>query len=177
MRNSALIDKVLASAVSGGKIAGLVALAADAEGVVYRSAFGLRTIGRPQRMTVDTVFRIASMTKAVTAAAAMQLVENGKLSLDQPAQQVLPFLAETKVLTGFDDDGAPVLRAPRGTVTLRNLLTHTAGFVYDTWNKNLDRYARQTGLAAWFRPRGALGVRHQHRYRRPHGGSRQRHGP
>jgi CubicO group peptidase (beta-lactamase class C family) len=148
MRNSALIDKVLASAVSGGKIAGLVALAADAEGVVYRSAFGLRTIGRPQRMTVDTVFRIASMTKAVTAAAAMQLVENGKLSLDQPAQQVLPFLAETKVLTGFDDDGAPVLRAPRGTVTLRNLLTHTAGFVYDTWNKNLDRYARQTGLPA-----------------------------
>ncbi len=148
MRSSSLIDKALSDAVAGGRIAGLVAAAADAQGVAYQSAFGSRSLGQPRPMTVDTVFRIASMTKAVTAVAAMQMTEQGKLSLDQPAREVLPFLAETKVLDGFDAEGRPVLRAPRGQVTLRNLLTHTAGFVYDTWNENLHRYAQITGLPA-----------------------------
>lgn len=148
MRHVAVIDQVLAAAVSGGKIAGLVATAADAGGVIYSSAFGNRTIDAPGRMTVDSVFRIASMTKAITGAAAMQMVEQGKLSLDQPAREILPFLAETKVLDGFDAAGAPILRAPRGEITLRNLLTHTAGFVYDTWNADMHRYAKLTGLPA-----------------------------
>ncbi len=146
MRNAAIIDKALASSVSGDKIAGLVATAADAEGVVYNSAFGRRSVATPARMTTDTVFRIASMTKAITATAAMQLTEQGKLSLDQPAREILPFLAETKVLVAFDAGGQPILRAPRGEITLRNLLTHTAGFVYDTWDAQLDRYAQITGL-------------------------------
>ena len=99
-------------------------------------------------MSTDTVFRIASMTKAITGAAAMQLVEQGKLSLDQPAQEILPFLADTKVLLGFDSQDYPILRAPRTQITLRNLLTHTAGFVYDTWNAEMHKYARVTGLPA-----------------------------
>jgi CubicO group peptidase (beta-lactamase class C family) len=148
MRNTAIIDNTLATSVSGERIAGLVAAAADAEGVIYNSAFGRRSVAEPARMTTDTVFRIASMTKAMTATAAMQLTEQGKLSLDQPAREVLPFLAETKVLDGFDAGGRPILRAPRGEITLRNLLTHTAGFVYDTWNARLDRYAQITGLPA-----------------------------
>jgi CubicO group peptidase (beta-lactamase class C family) len=78
----------------------------------------------------------------------MQLVEQGKLSLDQPAAEILPFLADTKVLAGFGDDNEPILRAPRGTITLRKLLTHTAGFVYDTWNADMLRYAQKTGLPA-----------------------------
>lgn len=148
MRNTALIDSALARAVAGGKIAGLTAAAADAEGVIYQAAFGLQAIDRPDSMTPDSVFRIASMTKAVTATAAMQLVEQGLLSLDQPARDVLPVLADTQVLDGFDSAGAPVLRAPRGDITLRNLLTHTAGFVYDTWNAAMFRYAELTGLPA-----------------------------
>jgi methyl acetate hydrolase len=76
----------------------------------------------------------------------MQMTEQGKLSLDQPAREVLPLLAETKVLDGFDANGQPILRAPRGEITLRNLLTHTAGFVYDTWNETMNRYAQLTGL-------------------------------
>jgi len=148
MSGNASINKVLADAVANGRIAGLVAAAADGKSVVYEAAFGLRRIDTPHAMTTDTVFRIASMTKAVTAAAAMQLVEQGKLSLDAPARDILPVLAKTQVLDGFDSNGAPILRAPRGEITLRNLLTHSAGFVYDTWNADMNRYAQKTGLPA-----------------------------
>jgi methyl acetate hydrolase len=148
MRRTASIDKVLASAVSGQQIAGLVAAAADEHGVIYHSAFGRRDLSAPQRMTTDSVFRIASMTKAITAVAAMQMTEQGKLSLDQPAKEILPLLADTKVLLGFDSHDNPILRAPRTQITLRNLLTHTAGFVYDTWNEEMNRYSRITGLPA-----------------------------
>jgi methyl acetate hydrolase len=146
MRSAALIDSALAAAVSGEKIAGLVATAADEDGVIYEAAFGRRNVSLPQRMTVDSVFRIASMTKAITGAAAMQMVEQGKLSLDQPAKEILPFLADTKVLLGFDTNDIPIIRSPRTQITLRNLLTHTAGFVYDTWNEEMARYARITDI-------------------------------
>jgi methyl acetate hydrolase len=146
MRNAAPIDSVLATSVSGGNIAGLVAAAADEHGVAYEAAFGRRNLAQPQRMTTDAVFRIASMTKAITAVAAMQLVEQGKLSLDHPAKEILPFLSDTKVLLGFDTNGMPIMRAPRTQITLRNLLTHTAGFVYDIWNEEMHRYYEITGL-------------------------------
>jgi methyl acetate hydrolase len=146
MPNIGLIDDVLAKVIAGGAIPGLVAAAADQSGVVYQSAFGRRDVTEPRPMSVDCVFGIASMTKAITGAAAMQMVEQEKLSLDQPAREILPFLAETKVLEGFDSDGTPRLRAPRGEITLRRLLTHTAGFVYDIWNADLARYAATTGL-------------------------------
>jgi methyl acetate hydrolase len=146
MPTQPLIDSVLAAAVGGDRIAGLVAAAADEHGVIYQSAFGRRSVAAPARMTVDSVFRVASMTKAITAAAAMQLAEQGTLSLDQPARETLPFLAETKVLEGFDPAGHPVLRAPRSEITLRRLLTHTAGFVYDIWNPAMQRYQDVTGV-------------------------------
>jgi methyl acetate hydrolase len=146
MRSTALIDSVLAASVSGEKIAGLVAAAADKDGVVYCSAFGRRNVSKSQRMTSDSVFRIASMTKAITATAAMQQVEQGKLALDQPALEILPLLADTKVLLGFDANGIPIMRAPRTQITLRNLLTHTAGFVYDTWNEEMYRFAKMSDL-------------------------------
>ena len=142
------VFEALSAAVSGGRIAGAVAAAADQHGVMFSAAAGRRNIASPEPMTVDSVFRIASMTKAITAAAAMQLTEQGKLSLDQPAREILPFLADTKVLAGFDTHDKPILRAPRTQITLRNLLTHTAGFVYDTWNAEMNRYAGMTGLPA-----------------------------
>jgi methyl acetate hydrolase len=148
MRSTARIDSALAAAVSGEKIAGLVATAADDDGVIYESAFGRRNVSQPQRMTTDSVFRIASMTKAITAAAAMQLTEQGKLSLDQPAKEILPLLADTNVLLGFDANDIPIMRPPRTQITLRNLLTHTAGFVYDTWNEEMARFTRITDLPA-----------------------------
>ncbi len=148
MRNTALIDHVLADAISGPKVAGVVAAAADASGMFYNDAFGRRSLAFNGGMSTDTVFRIASMTKAITGAAAMQLVEQGKLDLDQPAGEILPFLANPQVLLGFDSKGNPIMRSARSPVTLRKLLTHTAGFVYDTWNEDMNRFAAETGLPA-----------------------------
>ncbi len=97
-------------------------------------------------MTLDSVFRIASMTKAVTGTAAMQLVEEGRIGLDQPMGDVLPVIKNVKVLEGFDAGGAPRLRDPRGPVTLRHLLTHTSGYGYDIFNPDIARYVESLGL-------------------------------
>ena len=96
-------------------------------------------------MTVDSVFWIASMTKAITTAAGMQLVEQGKLSLDEPIGKVLPDLASPQVLEGFDAKGEPKLRAAKKPITLRHLMTHTAGFAYDMWNGDMVKYLEKTG--------------------------------
>lgn len=140
-----LIDRVLEDAVSSGKVPGVVALAADRNGPIYQGAFG-RRLADGSSMLPDTVFWIASMTKAVTGVAAMQCVERGNLSLDQPAGEIMPELAEPQVLDGFDAAGKPMLRPARRKITLRNLLTHTAGFVYDVWNANLKRFVDTTGF-------------------------------
>jgi methyl acetate hydrolase len=139
------IDQPLQTAVNDGRVPGVVALAADRDGVFYQGAFGRRSLAEDAPMTLDTVFRIASMTKAVTGVAAMQCVERGLLTLDQPAGEIMPTLAEPVVLDGFDADGKPVLRPARRKITLRMLLTHTAGFVYPVWNANFNRYVETTG--------------------------------
>jgi methyl acetate hydrolase len=135
-----MADRTLARAVEHADVPGVVALAADKHDVVYQGAFGLRAFDQSAVMTLDTVFAIASMTKAVTAVAAMQLVEQGRLSLDQAVGDQLPEIRAAQVLDGFDANGAPRLRSPRQPITLRHLLTHTAGFGYTTWNAALHRF-------------------------------------
>lgn len=134
------LDTLLSRAVGRGDVPGVIAVAGTAEGVTYEGAAGKRALNGPAEMAIDTVTWLASMTKALTAAAAMQLVERGKLSLDRPAADVLPELGEVQVLEGFDASGEPKLRPPKGTVTLRNLLTHSAGFAYEIWNGNVGRW-------------------------------------
>jgi methyl acetate hydrolase len=141
------IDRLLSDAVISGSVPGVVALAADRGGTCYQGAFGRRSpLADGTPMTLDTVFRIASMTKAVTGVAAMQCFERGQLSLDQPAGEIMPELADPRVLDGFDGDGRPRLRSARRKITLRQLLTHTAGFVYHVWNAELNRYVETTGV-------------------------------
>ncbi|MES2027863.1 MAG: serine hydrolase domain-containing protein [Pseudomonadota bacterium] len=140
------IDQILKRASEAGAIPGAVAMAATRDEIIYRGAFGKRDVSKDTTMTPDSVFWIASMTKAITAAAAMQLVERDKLTLDAPLTTVLPDLAETQVLDGFDVVGTPKLRPPRQPITLRHLLTHTAGFCYDMWNGDMVRYLEKTGI-------------------------------
>jgi methyl acetate hydrolase len=120
-------------------------MAATRDGRVYQGAFGRRVLPEGPAMAADTVFWIASMTKAVTSAAAMQLVEGGELSLDGPIADVLPELASPQVLEGFDATGEPKLRPARRPITLRHLITHTAGFGYAIWNSDIGRYIERTG--------------------------------
>ena len=87
------IDQVLRKGIDAGDVPGVVAMAATRDGPVYEGAFGTRALPDGAAMTPDTVFWIASMTKAITSTAAMQLVERGKLSLDAPISDVLPELA------------------------------------------------------------------------------------
>ena len=137
-------DQLLSAAVTDGAVPGVVALATNAEGTYYEGGFGERIQGDGVEMTPDTVVWLASMTKAITGAAVMRLVEQGKLELDAPASRVLPELAERQVLEGFDDAGQPVLRPAEGEITLRQLLTHTSGFVYDIWNRDFVKYLELT---------------------------------
>jgi methyl acetate hydrolase len=134
------VDEVLGSAIDRGDVPGVVAMAATRDGVVYQAAFGRRALSDEAAMSTDTVFWIASMTKAITSAAAMQLVEQGKLALDNEIANVLPELAAPQVLEGFDSSGQPRLRPARRSITLRHLLTHTAGLVYEMWNAEMGRY-------------------------------------
>jgi methyl acetate hydrolase len=140
------IDQVLREAVQARRVAGVVALAATGDGPLYAGAFGARNVAQPQDMTLDSVFWIASMTKAVTTTAAMQMVEQGKLSLDQPVSEILVELKSPQVLEGFDASGAPKLRPAKGPITLRQLLTHTAGYTYDIWNADTGRYEKSANL-------------------------------
>ena len=138
------IESVLRPAIQAGDVPGVAVAVADRDGLRYQGGFGERVLGVGPEMTPDTVVWIASMTKAITAAAAMQQVERGKLDLDAPAGKVLPYLGEVRVLEGFDAAGKPKLRPAKRDITLRHLLTHTAGFSYEIWNSDIIRYQEAT---------------------------------
>src|SRR6185295_2315953 len=140
------IDDVLRQGVDARDAAGVVAIAATDKGVLYEGAAGLRALDQTAAMTPDTVFRIASMTKAITSVAAMQLVEQGKLKLDEPVPGIDPTLASPQVLDGFEASGEPKLRPAKRPITLRHLLTHTAGFGYEQWDPSINRYVKSAGL-------------------------------
>src|ERR1700688_1638675 len=146
MQSKAQIDQLLRQKSEAKEIPGVVAMAATAREVIYQGAFGKRDLSKDAAMTADSVFWIACMSKAITAAGAMQLVEQGKLSLDAPIGKVLPDLAAPQVLEGFDEKGEPKLRPAKNPITLRHLMTHTAGFAYDMWNGDMVKYLERTGL-------------------------------
>jgi methyl acetate hydrolase len=134
------IDEMLGAAVDGA--AGVVALATTATETIYQGAFGRRGVTGDTAMTLDTIFWLASMTKAVVSVAAMQLVERGDLALDSPIADVLAALGSPQVLAGFDPSGSPTLRPAVGEVTLRHLLSHTSGYGYGFWSEGLAQHQR-----------------------------------
>ncbi len=131
------IASKLKQSVESGAVHGVIAAAATDKGVVFEGAAG--------GLKFDGVIWIASMTKAITGAAAMQLVERGKLSLDAPAAEVVPEIARKEVLVSIGADGTIKTRPPKRPITLRHLLTHTSGMGYDTWDGDIFRYVQAKG--------------------------------
>lgn len=135
------LDKVLDNSVErAGGVPGVVAMVTDREGNIYEGAAGVRELGKETSMTTDTVFALFSTTKAITGTALMQLVEEGKVKLDDPVKKYVPEIAEIKVLEGFDADGQPILRAPRTDITINMLMLHTAGFGYEFFSHDDKKY-------------------------------------
>jgi CubicO group peptidase (beta-lactamase class C family) len=140
------IDRLLAGSVAANEIPGVVAIGVDGERRLYEGAFGVRSLDSKVPVTLDTVFWYASMTKALVATGAMQLVERGLVSLDEPLGSLLPGLAAPQVLEGYTPGGEPILRPAKRPVTLRHLLTHTSGYGYDIWNTHVERYMRENNI-------------------------------
>ena len=133
------LEKNIGEATGTDIVPGVVATVADADQTRFDFASGVRD-GTGSPMTMDTVVWMASMTKPITSVAMLQLVEQGRIALDDDVGRFLPFVDSVQVLDGFDDAGSPLLRPPVRAVTLRHLLTHTSGFAYRSWNSDMARY-------------------------------------
>jgi len=140
------LDRALSQPVQRGDIPGVVAGLTDKSQNTYLAAFGERALGKGVQMTTDSVFNLASMTKAIAGTAAMQLVERGKLELDAPISQYVARAAEFQVFEGFDEKGEPRLRPAKRPITLRHLMTHTSGLVYNQWDGDFDRLVRAKNI-------------------------------
>jgi methyl acetate hydrolase len=135
------IDQVLREAVDQKMLPGIVAMVAVGDRLTYQGAFGKRDTVKDIPMTVDSIFRIASMTKPVTSVAIMQLVESGRVKLDEPAVTYLPELSKVQVLEEFDvSTGKAKFRPPTTAPTIRQLLSHTSGFVYESFDPQMHAY-------------------------------------
>ncbi len=142
------LDATLAATLDGAlaTIPGAVAMATDARATFYEGCVGTRDLAGRVPLTADTMFGLASMTKALVSAQAMAAVDDGMLSLDAALSEVLPALAAPLMLEGFAEDGSPRLRPARGAITLRQVLSHSAGFGYDTWNAEIGRFLKHQGM-------------------------------
>ena len=128
---SNFIDEALRNAVERNEIAGVVAMASDRNRVLYQGAFGVADMASARPMATDALFRIASMTKAITSVAAMQLFEQGRFAIDDPVEKYLPQFAKLSVVESFNaTTGDYKLRPANKSVTIKHLFTHTSGLGY-----------------------------------------------
>lgn len=135
--DTAALDTILADAVASGAMPAAAAIVVDRDGVLYSGAVGVEP---------DTIFRYASLTKAVASIAALQLIEQGRLSLDDEVATHLPEFGKVQVLDGFTEDGQPILRAPSRPVLVRELMNHTSGATYFFTDTEILRFHAATGI-------------------------------
>lgn len=139
-------EAAASAAIAQGMVPGAVAIVGNSKGILHQSAFGPSSRPDGRAHTLDDVFMLASMTKAITSVAGAQLLEQGRFSLDQPAEEILPEIAMHQVITGYTADDKPILRPARGKVTMRHLFTHTSGHSSDVWNANTLKYCKVMNL-------------------------------
>jgi methyl acetate hydrolase len=142
------IDETLRGGIERRKIPCVTAMVANSRHVLWQSAFGTRDAASGMAVKPDSIFAIASMTKAITSVAALQLVERKLVALDEPAEKHLPELRGRQVLDGFEADGRARLRPSSRPVTLRHLLTHTSGLCYALWDPDMAKWQASPGVTA-----------------------------
>jgi methyl acetate hydrolase len=143
---SSALSTFFADAVARGDVPGVVALVVDRDKVLYHEAFGKMNVAKSLPMAKDTIFRIASMTKAVTSVGVMQLVEQGKVGLDEEVSKYLPRLASPQVFSKVDEQaGAYFTQPAKRPITIRQLLTHTSGIGYSWSDHGLAIAQKKTG--------------------------------
>jgi CubicO group peptidase (beta-lactamase class C family) len=154
------LDALLQDAVERRQIAGGIVLLARHGKLGHLKAIGWRDVETKQPMTPDTLFRIASMTKPVTSAAVMMLVDDGKVRLNDPVSKFIPAFKETKVLVPSKGDGEPeALKPLEREITIHDLLTHTSGITYRLWGQKpwCDLYRKGGVSDGLVHPPGMLG--------------------
>ena len=145
-QSSSAIDEAMRGAVARKEVAGVVVMAADRRGIIYQGAFGVADIAEARPLKLEALFRIASMTKAITSTAAMQLVEQGRFAIEDPVEKYLPEFAKLSVFESFDGaTGAYRLRPATKAVTVRHLLTHTSGLGYAFTNPTVRDFKPRAG--------------------------------
>ncbi|HEY1415265.1 MAG TPA: serine hydrolase domain-containing protein [Caulobacteraceae bacterium] len=142
------VERALAEAWEGTGVPGMVAMVYYPDGEALTVTHGRRSIDDPTLMSADSVFWIASFTKLLTSIIALQLVDEGGLSLDQPVVSLRPEFGELPILTGFDAGGEPQLEAATDAPTVWHLLTHTSGLGYPFMDRDLARFAERESFPA-----------------------------
>ena len=136
------VGNFIRNEIATGRIPGAVILIQQHGQPVYFESFGVRDVESKHPMTADTIFRIYSMSKPITSVAAMMLVEDGKLRLDDPVSKYIPDFADTKVGVEKTDEGgkpALVLEPLNRPITIEDLLRHTSGLTYGFYGENAVR--------------------------------------
>src|SRR5262249_52959320 len=129
--------KLLEQEVAAKHVAGGVYLVSQKGKVVLKGAVGMQDAEAGKPMAMDTIFRIASMTKPITSTAAMILVEDGKISLEDPVSKYIPEFADTPVAVSRKDENGKAVwetEKAKGPITVRHLVTHTSGISYRFFN-------------------------------------------
>ena len=140
-------DAVLGYTVNrAGGAPGVVAIATNRTGNFFEGAVGKRELGKDQPMTTDSVFAIFSTTKAITGTTAMQLIEEGKIRLEDAAKKYVPEIGELQVLDGFDSSGQPKTRPPKRDITINDLILHTSGLCYECFSADDLKYRDAKGI-------------------------------
>jgi methyl acetate hydrolase len=142
-----IADAILSQTTGrAGGVPGVVAMATDRQGNFYEGAAGRRSLGGEAPMTLDTVMAMFSTTKALTGTLVMQLVEEGRIALEDDARRYAPELGELQLLQGFDADGQPITRPPRRDITLNDLMLHISGMGYEFFSADDLKYRTVKGI-------------------------------
>ena len=127
-----VVEELLTDDINNNKIPGAVVLVGNEKEIVYQKAFGVKNPLTNEKYAIDDIFRIASMTKAITSVAVLKLWEDGKINLDDPIEKYIPEFKDTEILETFNEkDSSYTSKPSTKKITIRQLLTHTSGIGYD----------------------------------------------